>query len=74
MPSEKFHLKPIKPVKMWAIARMGIRSPWILPNTVRKTRTETIDAFVFDGLWASWEKAYSLGFRVIRVTVLTGWS
>jgi len=64
----------LKPVKMWAVARMGIRSPWILPGSVRKTRMDAISAFIFDGEWSTWERAYDRGFRVVRVTASPGWS
>jgi len=73
MMAEHLHLGRVKPVKMWAIARMSIRSPWILPGTVRKTRTEAIDAFIFEGMWQVWDDAYKRGFRTVEVTVNQGW-
>lgn len=62
----------LKPIKMWAVARMGIRSPWIIPETVKKTRMEAISDFIFDGPWSTWEQAYDRGFRVVKVIVSAG--
>lgn len=60
-----------KPVMMWGIQGLSHprSAPWIIPLSVKPTRTEAIAMMADnDGEW-TWPKMYRRGYRAVRVRV-----
>ena len=63
--------------QMWAIVNVGVRSEWIIPSTIKKTRSAAISEFF--GIWRDedfgrkyWRKKRDAGqLKCVRVTVTT---